>query len=422
MNAIPENMTSDRYCLRDTERFYDYPPVLSEISEADIWVKQTIQLYIHIPFCLKKCNYCPYFKIIYNKSKADEYVAALNQEIDRYALKHFFSDCIVNVVYIGGGTPGCLNENQLSNLVPAVMEKFNISDDAQITLELNPSTVTKEKLKLLKSYGVNRISIGVQSFDDQTLKRLGRVHNRQQAVHAVESIREAGFDHINIDLLYKTPGQTVSQLTGDLNTAISLEIDHISLFGLNIKPNTRFYEMADQLPETPDLSVELAMVEMSEELLKSAGFQRYSIDAFCLDNQKNRYSPYNNQVLGLGAGAFSHINGAEFNNYHGVDEYIEQTKFGLPVHLGKKLTMREEIERYMVYGVFNLKLDKNEFKERFGVDMADVFGKKLDRMISDQLMADTGDHYHITEKGFFYIFNISKEFFAECYKLFTDLL
>lgn len=165
MNAIRKydlrSLLSDRYCLRDTERFYDYPPVLSEISEADIWVKQTIQLYIHIPFCLKKCNYCPYFKIIYNKSKVDEYVAALNQEIDRYAFKHFFSDCIVNVVYIGGGTPNCLNENQLSNLVPAVMEKFNISDDAQITLELNPSTVTKEKLKLLKSYGVNRVSIGV---------------------------------------------------------------------------------------------------------------------------------------------------------------------------------------------------------------------------------------------------------------------
>lgn len=415
-------LSSNLFPARDMERFYDYPPILSEIREKDLWRKNRIQLYVHIPFCLKRCNYCPYFKEIYNKKKADRYIRALKSEIQHYSDNLYLSNCYIEVIYVGGGTPGCLPRDLISQLLDKIRECFHISTDAQITMELNPTTASREKLALIHSWGVNRVSFGVQTFDDDLLSRLGRAHDGQQAVQAVYDARDAGFSHINIDLLYRIPGQTLMHLDSDLHQAVSLPIDHISLFGLNIKPNTKFYEMRKTLPNSPSTEVELKLMETASELLGAAGYKRYSIDAFCKDGSKNRYSPYNHEVLGIGAGAFSHINRSEYNNCLDVDNYIRQTRTGLPVHLGKKLTPKEEMERYLVYAVFNLRIDKDEFADRFGVDIMDVAGKKVLNLISDDLLAETEDALIVTDKGFFYIFNISKYFFSERYQLLTELL
>ncbi len=413
---------SEMFPARDMERFYDYPPILSEIKEKDLWRQNRIQLYVHIPFCLKKCNYCPYFKEIYSKKKAVRYIQALKREIKHYYDNLYLSNCCIEVIYIGGGTPGCLPEDLLIQLLDKIREGFRIDNNAQITMELNPTASSREKLSLIQSWGVNRVSFGVQTFDDDLLKLLGRSHDGQHALQAVYDARDTGFEHINIDLLFRIPGQTLMNFESDIHQAVSLPIDHISLFGLNIKPNTRLYEMRRTLPESPSTQLELELLDAGTELLGAAGFKRYSIDALCKDGCKNRYSPYNREVLGIGAGAFSHINHSEYNNYLDVDEYIHQTKTGLPIHLGKKLTPREEWERYLVYAVFNLRVDKKEFSDRFGINIMDVAENKIKRLISDDLIAEAEDAFVVTNKGFFYIFNISKYFFSERYQLLTELL
>ena len=168
--------------------------------------------------------------------------------------------------------------------------------------------------------------------------------------------------------------------------------------------------------EETRLSTELKMIQTIHEILSGASFQRYSIDAFCKNNKKNKYQPYLLEVLGPGAGAFSHIKGSEYNNRHDIEEYIRATESKLPVYLGKKLTIREEIERYMVYTVFNLKLDKRQSKEKFGINISSVYQDKLKAFLSDDLMIETDTHYLVTDKGFLYIFNISKDFFPGKYK------
>ena len=419
--SIPE-LESKLFSSRDSERFYDYPPVLSEISEEAIWHKRPIQLYVHIPFCLKKCHYCPYFKEIYNKKQAQNYMHALKREIRRYADKAYIAGRCIDVVYIGGGTPGCLSSDLLAQLLDAIHAAYHISDNAQITMELNPTVATMAKLSRIKSWGVNRVSFGVQSFDDEMLKLLGRTHDGKRAVEAVDAAQKAGFRHINIDLLFKIPGQTLPRFQEDLLKAVSLPLNHISLFGLNIKPKTRLYEILKNLPDRPSIKLEAMLLKTAEEILGANGFLRYSIDAFCRNGARNQYTPYNSDVLGLGAGAFSHIHHAEYNNCPSVAEYILKTGNGLPIHLGKKLTSREEIERYLVYAVLNLEIDKKEFFDKFGVAVEDVAGGKIHRLVSDQLIIETKDAFRITEKGFFFIFNISKYFFSDRYQLLTELL
>lgn len=393
---------------RDIERFYDYPPVLQDIDPAAVWGRDPFNLYVNVPFCLRFCNYCPYFKQRYDPELIGRYLPALLAEGALLAPR--LAGRVVNAVYIGGGTPSCLSPDQIAPLLAGLRRLFGIAPSTQVTMEFNPATTTPEKLAAARENGATRVSFGVQSFDDATLNLLGRVHTGDRARRAVGWAREAGFEHINVDLLFRTPGQTVAALLDDVRAALDLGIDHLTAFGLNIKPHTDFHGRRDALPAVPDLETEVAMIEAMDGAAAERGLARYSMD--CLTSgERNRYETFDLEVIGLGAGAFSHVNHAVYHNWLDVADYLDLVARGRqPLQLGKRLTVREEMERYCSIGVYMLRLSESRFREKFGVDLDAAFPHIAD-LVDDGLVEAGDDGYAVTRRGHIYIFNISKSFF-----------
>jgi len=271
-------------------------------------------LYIHIPFCRKKCFYCDFFSVKYDEYLAEKYVAAI---IDH--AKAFNS--AVDTIYIGGGTPSVLSENQIETLLTGIAEAFNLSQIKEFTFELNPESASKEKFKILRKYGVNRVSIGLQSDDDVYLKTIGRIHNFPQFIAALENARNAGFKNINLDLIYGLPGQTLMQWEKTLLNAVSFDCPHISLYPLTVEENTFFYKNNIKT----DDGLQKQMYEKACEILSANGFSHYEISNWAKPEKESLHnSNYwrNYQYLALGAGASGYFNGQRYKNTADIEKYI----------------------------------------------------------------------------------------------------
>jgi oxygen-independent coproporphyrinogen-3 oxidase len=272
-------------------------------------------LYVHIPFCRQKCFYCDFFSVKYEEHLAKKYVAAIIERAAQY--KNFKLDTI----YIGGGTPSALSKNQIEELLKGINDTFNLSLLKEYTFELNPESSSKEKFELLRKYGVNRVSIGLQSDDDVYLKSLGRVHNFYQFVSALETARNAGFENINLDLIYGFPNQTLTQWRQTLLNAVSFNCPHISLYPLSVERNTFFYKKAIMT----DDDLQKQMYEKSCEILSLNAFEHYEISNWA---KENRYGLHNLnywrncQYLALGAGASGYFKGHRYKNTTDIKKYI----------------------------------------------------------------------------------------------------
>lgn len=405
---MSETQPSRLFTTRDVERFYDYPPVLGDLQPEDVWRREAFNLYVNIPFCLKFCNYCPYFKHRYERRLVSTYVPAVLAEARLLGPR--LAGRSVNAVYIGGGTPSCLSPDQIAALLAELRRSFAVDEATQVTMEFNPATTTPEKLASARENGVTRTSFGVQSFNNDMLRLLGRVHDGDRARKAVTWAREAGFEHINIDLLFRTPGQTVAAFLRDVEAALDLGVDHLTAFGLNVKPHTNLYDRKDALPPVPDLETEVNMLDALDSAAAERGFRRYSID--CLARgEPNRYETFELEVVGIGAGAFSHINRAVYHNLLDVPAYLETLAQGRqPLQLGKRLSPREEMERYCSISVYMLGLRETNFRARFGVSISEAF-PHVRELVDDGLLEAGQDGYVVTRRGLLYIFNISKSFF-----------
>ena len=340
-----------------------------------------LSLYVHIPFCVSKCPYCGFFSTHYDADIADEYLSALLIEIGMHS--RYLREQTIGSIYIGGGTPTVLSPDKFTRLFRIISEHVHLTADAEITVEANPNTVTANSLSQLKRLGVTRLSIGVQSFSDEVLALLGRVHSAGQSVAAVHAAREVGFGSIGIDLIFGIQGQTVEQWNRTLETAISLNPEHISTYSLSLDEGSQWYHEAKgrrREPSDDDFSASLYGTVI--EFLRSRGYHQYEISNFCLPGYECRHNVNywdRGEYLGLGPGAWSFIGDRRWANIADVDQYNSRLKSGITVQDQKKAESVNE-EQAALEKLF-LGLRKTS-----GVDLADYGlqfgGGALDLLLS----------------------------------------
>lgn len=363
-------------------------------------------LYIHIPFCLRKCLYCDFPSVAGREELYDTYITALGREFAGWG--GVLSGCEVDTVYVGGGTPTALPAGLLARLGDILRAYVPMAAVEEFTVEANPGTLTAEKLAVLRAAGVNRLSLGVQAFDDKVLMAAGRIHSADEALAAVELAAAAGFANLSLDLMYGLPGQSLASFRSGLRQAVALPVSHLSVYGLKVEEGTPFAcrQAKGELP-LPDEDEEEAMYELATTFLPDCGLDRYEISNFarsgaaCRHNLKYwRYRPY----LGLGAAAHSFWQGERLANIAAVDEYIRLVLAGeLP------LAGRERPDRLTAmaeYAFLALRtaagLDYADFAACFGESFGDRYGGTVADLAGRGLLTARADGIRLTAAGMKY--------------------
>ena len=387
-------------------------------------MKKELELYVHIPFCVKKCAYCDFLSGPAGEAERSAYTEALLREIK--GRREAYRDYRVSTVFLGGGTPSVLTGEETARIFHALGESFDISRDAEITMEVNPGTVTGEKAAAWRQCGINRLSIGLQSADDRELKMLGRIHTFREFLDTWEIVRRAGFSNVNVDLISAIPGQTEESWERTLRTAAELGPEHLSAYSLIIEEGTPFYEKygsrdndghtAGALP-LPDEDTERQIYQMTGEILKTYGYHRYEISNYAKQGYECRHNlGYwdRKQYLGLGLGASSLVEEQRFHNTADMRKYMEI--FGVrncsqPVHTGagqpgpaaeemETLSAEDQMEEFVFLGLRKTKgISCREFQENFGKSIEDVYGDQISRFVGLGLMKKEGDRLWLTERG-----------------------
>ena len=362
-------------------------------------------VYIHIPFCVKKCNYCDFLSFSHGTSTTDameQYIRALIAEMTLATAQYRVQ---ARTIFIGGGTPSVLPEPLMEILLEAIRQYF-VSDCLQeYTVELNPGTITESKLQLMKQYGVNRLSIGVQSDNAEQLQLLGRIHTFAEAQEAVQLARAVGFDNINLDFMYGIPGQTVEAWADTLTNAMALKPQHLSLYQLKIEENTVLDQwLEDGRIEEFDDETALAMYRTAQTLLEREGYQQYEISNYA----KAGYESLHNQVywrtdnyLGLGLGACSWVRPHRWNNEFEMISYLQKIQQGcFPVQAPECLTVREQMEETVFMALrMNEGLTKTLFTERFGCTVESVFAGAIKTCKTNGWLIEDDERYMLSEGG-----------------------
>lgn len=340
--------------------------------------KEELSLYIHIPFCVRKCGYCDFLSAPADEKARDRYVQALLMEIERYQGTET-ADRKIKTLYIGGGTPSILSVDQLDCIMQKIKYTFNFCDDIEASMEMNPGTASKEKCRALYQMGINRLSIGLQSTNDMELKTLGRIHSYEDFINTYTWCREAGFQNINVDLMAALPYQTVESYTTGLRKIIRLAPEHISAYSLILEEGTPFYQKYNSgCYPLPDEEQERLMYRETEQILAQAGYERYEISNYA----KKGYACRHNLVywqggdyLGLGLGSSSYMDGVRFHNTTDLDTYVNQ---GAYVEDREELSVQAKMEEFMFLGLRVMAgVSGTEFEKRFGKTMEDVYGDVL---------------------------------------------
>lgn len=340
--------------------------------------KEELSLYIHIPFCVRKCGYCDFLSAPADEKARDRYVQALLMEIERYRGTET-ADRKIKTLYIGGGTPSTLSVKQLECIMQKIKCTFNFHGDMETSMEMNPGTASKEKCRALYQMGINRLSIGLQSTNDMELKTLGRIHSYEDFINTYTWCREAGFQNINVDLMAALPYQTVESYTTGLRKIIRLAPEHISAYSLILEEGTPFYQKYNSgCYPLPDEEQERLMYRETEQILAQAGYERYEISNYA----KKGYACRHNLVywqggdyLGLGLGSSSYMDGVRFHNTTDFNTYVNQ---GTYVEDREELSVQAKMEEFMFLGLRVIAgVSGTEFEKRFGKTMEDVYGDVL---------------------------------------------
>ncbi|MBP2632703.1 MAG: oxygen-independent coproporphyrinogen oxidase [Firmicutes bacterium] len=363
-------------------------------------------LYIHIPFCQKKCFYCDFPSYANIENLQESYVTALRREI--VAQGGLFSEYVVDTIYIGGGTPTVLTTELLKQIIDAVKKNFVISPDVEWTLEANPGTIDEKKLVTLFQSGVNRLSFGVQSFNGYLSKKIGRIHNEQQAIDAIHLAKRVGFQNISLDLMYGLPEQTIEDLKESIVKAVELEVQHISIYGLKVEEGTVFAKLQEKNKlALPSEEVDEAMYELVMYALPQAGYHRYEISNFARSGFESRHNlKYweNKPYLGLGAAAHSYLEPKRFSNVSKVKEYIERiAEEKSPREFCEELDGDVLIEEYCFLALrTKVGIDIEKFNAKFNRNFFDVYGHIIDSLKVKKLMQQDENHIYLTDLGMKY--------------------
>ncbi len=309
-------------------------------------------LYIHIPFCIQKCIYCDFFSVLYDESVAKTYIDALCQEL---YLKKDFSTTLKSI-YIGGGTPSLLPNDCFRQLFNCLRNNFNFSSSAEITVEANPGTINESKINTVLSPGVNRLSIGIQSFNNDELKTLGRIHSSEDASRSIEIIKKEGINNFSVDLMYGIPGQTMDSWHNSISTAVGLSPTHISAYELTPEKNTPLYKLIKSHKiDMPDEDLILEMYNHAIDYFASCGYEHYEISNFALPGFKCMHNLNywdRGEYIGVGAGAHSFINGIRSKNTEDITRYIQDLNSGIiPEIESVKPTSAEALKEFIFLGL-----------------------------------------------------------------------
>ena len=363
-------------------------------------------LYVHIPFCKQKCMYCDFPAYQNLQDYYETYVYALVQEIDLWVSEHPESkERSIDTIYFGGGTPTELSIQQLQMIIDKIKSTFTIDENCHMTIESNPGEVDLQYLTKLVKLGFNRISFGVQTFDDKALTMLHRSHDGEKAIQAVYDAKEAGFTDINIDLIYGLPRQTLEDIQHNLNIVKDLPINHISTYGLQVEVGTYLYHLVQKnLISIPSESIDESMYDTMMAGLKELGFERYEISNFAKGNSYSRHNlKYWHYIdyLGFGAGAHSFYDGIRRSNNRNVMPYIQSVdRYIMPTIDTETITVERAQEDFCFLALrTKWGLDEQKFEDRFGVSVHNLFGNILEELVTKGLLEYQNGSYHLSSEG-----------------------
>ena len=347
-------------------------------------------VYIHIPFCSNICSYCDFSKIYYNKKIIIDYLNALENEI-----KNKYNGEIIKTLYIGGGTPSCLSVDELEKLFN-IITIFNLDNNCEFTIECNPENLDEEKIKLFKNYNVNRVSLGVQSFNPEILKILNRKHNKKDVFKTVELLKKYNINNINIDLIFGINNQTINDIKEDLDTFINLNIPHISYYSLILEDNT-LLALKNYTPIDDDLCA--SMYEYICGYLNKRNYEHYEISNFSISNYESIHNlTYwnNEEYYGFGLGAHGYINNIRYENTRSITTYLDKKYLFYSDKISKDINIENEI----ILGLRKIKgINKSRFKDKFSQEIYDTF--YLDDLLEKKYLIDDGENIFINEKYLF---------------------
>ena len=370
--------------------------------------KRNLELYLHIPFCVRKCNYCDFFSASGTEEEQAAYVSAMIQEIQSY--QELSGEYEVQTIFLGGGTPSLLTPEQIEQIFNAIYHTFSVNENAEITMEMNPGTVDIEKLHAMKAAGVNRLSIGLQSAQNEELKMLGRIHTFEEFLETWKLIEQAGFKNRNIDLMSALPGQTIESYEDTLSKVLALEPEHISAYSLILEEGTVFYDWYEKGKldrgawKLPSEEEEYAMGELTILRLAEAGMYRYEISNYAKPGKECRHNlGYWDRVeyLGIGAGSSSLIKGERFDHIRDRKAYIEKIRNGELILIDREiLSVESQMEEFMYLGLRKIEgVSRTDFQNYFGKNVDDVYGEILDKLEEEQLVEFSGDRIRLTHRG-----------------------
>ena len=354
---------------------------------------QNKSVYIHIPFCDSICSYCDFCKFIKNEEWVNKYLVALEKEI-----KSKYKNELLNTIYIGGGTPSCLNISELNNLFN-IIKIFNKDETIEFTFECNIENITKEKLELLYNNGVNRLSIGVQTFNNKYLNFLNRNHTKEDVINKINLAKKIGFKNINIDLIYALPNQTLKELENDIDEFLKLDITHISTYSLIIEPNTKLYiNNINNIDE----EIDLKMYELICNKLKQNGYIHYEISNFSkvgFESKHNLTYWNNNEYYGFGMGASGYIDNIRYDNTRSFNNYIN----GIYIKESHKLDINETIENEFILGLRKINgINKEEFKNKYNKNIKDI--EIVNKLLKEGKLLEDEKNIYIN-KDYIYVSN-----------------
>ncbi|HBI6896626.1 TPA: radical SAM family heme chaperone HemW [Clostridium perfringens] len=361
-----------------------------------------ISLYIHIPFCAQKCLYCDFPSFARKDHLRKAYIEALNKEI--ISLREKYNNIEINTIFIGGGTPSVLEADELECLLKEVA-KLNMAKDVEYSMECNPGNLTEEKLEVMKKYGVNRISMGLQAKQDNLLKGLGRIHNYKTFKENFLLAKKVGFNNINVDLMFGLPNQRLNEWEETLREIISLEPAHISAYSLIIEEGTAFYNLYenDKL-KLPTEEEERKMYHLAKKILEENGFNQYEISNYAKEGKECRHNlAYWNMDnwIGVGSASASYMDGKRIKNISSVEEYINSiNEKGEAIEEIINNSKNDNMEEFMFMGLRKINgIDENEFKNRFSMNINNVYGEIINKYIDEGLLIRESGRIFLSEKG-----------------------
>lgn len=361
-------------------------------------------VYIHIPFCTNKCFYCDFNSYVLKDQPVMDYLRALDREME-YTVRDNPPGAI-DTIFVGGGTPTVLNPEEMAYFLQSVRKHFpQWNENIEFSMEANPGTTDEEKLKVMRDGGVNRISFGVQSFNNDLLSGIGRIHNTDDVYRSIETALKVGFSNMSIDLMFGLPNQTVEMMSHSLDKALELNLPHVSIYSLKVEENTLFHTLynRNELP-LPNEDEELNMYLLIMERMKAAGYHQYEISNFAKPGYESKHNTTywrNEDYYGLGAGAHGYVKRHRHINIKGVNPYVKASENGLPRMDTFLVDEKEAMEDFMMVGMrVHEGVNRERFRQQFdGQELDDVFAAQIRKLLDDQLIVETAEGYRLSERG-----------------------